>query len=1085
MNKDFSPISIRQLLRQILISLKDDSIFGIYDNLFFTPQKDDVFKTTIFDQNIETPMGVAAGPHTQMAQNIISAWISGARYIELKTVQTLDEIDVSKPCIDIQDEGYNCEWSQELTIKESFYEYLKAWIIIHILRDKFGWNKELGMIFNMSIGYDLAGIKNANVQWFLNKMSDCSKEKNELISEIKNIYPKIRDIEIPNKISNNVTLSTMHGCPSNEIESIGKYLIEEKRLHTFVKLNPTLLGKSKVREILNQKLGYETTVPDIAFEHDINYESAVKVILSLQRSAKINNVFFGVKLTNTLESTNHKNIFDSESMYMSGKALHPISIAVARKLRNDKRIKNLNISFCGGVDAFNIAEVLACNLHPITVCSDLLKPGGYSRLLQYLDKIKNAFSKNNAKNISEYILKEANKNNLFSAANSNLNEYANKVVNENYYRSTETNIKTERDLTDFDCIKAPCIDICPTHQDIPNYMHWTAEREFGKALRTILGTNPFPNVTGMVCDHLCQTKCTRINYDNSLLIRGIKRFVAENVDNENVEYSGESIRKSVSIIGAGPSGLTAAFYLKSAGFDVDVFETKEFAGGMLADAIPHFRLSESALLTDIANIKKLGVNIKTSMKIDKQKFENIRKNSDFVYIAIGAQNPKEVSIQGDDVKNGLLDALEFLSSVRQNRTVELGKNILVLGGGNTAIDTARTAKRFVNENGKVTIVYRRTRNEMPADKDEIREALDEGIKIIELTSPSQIISSEDKVKKLICKKMKLEEIDSSGRPKPVEIENSDFEISTDTIIPAFGQSIAIDFVDNKLLEVINSKTNETKMENVFIGGDAYRGASSVIQAIADGRKISEIIIEKVSVNNENSENIFTREKLTRKQLQEKRSKRIFGIQQKEIPVSKRGKDQIVEISLTENEAINEASRCLLCDEVCDVCVSVCPNRANYSYEVEPFQLQLQKATNDNGKIKIEDDGIFKIEQKYQVLNIDNFCNECGNCETFCPTAGKPYKDKPKVYLDKKSFDRGEKGYFLDTDVLFYKLDKEIYTLQKDSNFYNFQSEKFFAKLDKDDFSINKIKFKNRKINKISTKIAVEMKIIMYAIRKLY
>ena len=1085
MNKDFSPISIRQLLRQILISLKDDSIFGIYDNLFFTPQKDDVFKTTIFDQNIETPIGVAAGPHTQMAQNIISAWISGARYIELKTVQTLDEIDVSKPCIDIQDEGYNCEWSQELTIKESFYEYLKAWIIIHILRDKFGWNKELGTIFNMSIGYDLAGIKNANVQWFLNKMSDCSKEKNELISEIKIIYPKIRDIEIPNKISNNVTLSTMHGCPSNEIESIGKYLIEEKRLHTFVKLNPTLLGKSKVREILNQKLGYETTVSDIAFGHDINYESAVEVILSLQRSAKINNVFFGVKLTNTLESTNHKNVFDSESMYMSGKALHPISIAVARKLRNDKRIKNLNISFCGGVDAFNIAEILACNLHPITVCSDLLKPGGYSRLLQYLDKIKNAFSENNAKNISEYILKEANKNNLFSAANSNLNEYANKIVNENYYRSTETNIKTERDLTDFDCIKAPCIGTCPTHQDIPNYMHWTAEREFGKALRTILGTNPFPNVTGMVCDHLCQTKCTRINYDNSLLIRGIKRFVAENVDNENVEYSGESIRKSVSIIGAGPSGLTAAFYLKSAGFDVDVFETKEFAGGMLADAIPHFRLSESALLTDITNIKKLGVNIKTSVKIDKQKFENIRKNSDFVYIATGAQNSKEVPIQGNNVKNGLLDALEFLSSVRQNRTVELGKNILVLGGGNTAIDTARTAKRFVNENGKVTIVYRRTRNEMPADKDEIREAVDEGIEIVELTLPSKIISSDDKVKKLICNKMKLEGVDSSGRPKPIEIKNSDFGILTDTIIPAFGQSIAIDFVDNKLLKVINSKTNETKMENVFIGGDAYRGASSVIKAIADGRKIAEVIIEKVSVNNENLENIFTREKLTRKQLQEKRSKRIFGIQQKEIPVSKRGKDQIVEISLTENEAINEASRCLLCDEICDVCVSVCPNRANYSYEVKPFQLQLQKATNDNGKIKIEDDGIFKIEQKYQVLNIDNFCNECGNCETFCPTAGKPYKDKPKVYLDRKSFDRGEKGYFLDTDVLFYKLDKEIYTLQKDSNFYNFQSEKFFAKLDKNDLSINKIKFKNRRINKISTKIAVEMKIIMYAIRKLY
>ncbi|MEA1987084.1 MAG: putative selenate reductase subunit YgfK [Candidatus Marinimicrobia bacterium] len=1102
MNKDFSPISIKQLLKQILNSYKkNDSIFGIYDNLFFTPKKDDVFKTEIFNQKLETPIGVAAGPHTQMAQNIITAWISGARYIELKTVQTLDEIDVSKPCIDIQDEGYNCEWSQELTIKESFFEYLKAWIIIHILRDVFGWEKELGTIFNMSIGYDLAGIKKENVQWFLNKMTDCNEEKNELINEIKDIYPKITEIEIPNQISNNVTLSTMHGCPPDEIESIGKYLIEERKLHTFIKLNPTLLGKEKVREILNKKLGYETTVPDVAFEHDIDYESAVKVILSLQKSAKNNSVFFGVKLTNTLEATNHKNVFDAESMYMSGKALHPISINVARKLRADKRIKYLQISFCGGVDVFNIAETIACNLHPITVCSDLLKPGGYSRMLQYLQEITKVFNNYNAKNIQEYIQNRGEENDLISASNINLNKYADIVVNEKYYNSKEQTIKTDKVLNKFDCISAPCVGTCPTHQDIPNYMNWTANEKFGNALATILETNPFPNVTGMVCDHLCQTKCTRINYDNSLQIRGIKRFVAENSEDKNIDFAEYSNNKKVAIIGAGPSGLTCAYYLKIAGFEVDVYETKGFVGGMLADAIPLFRLSESALLKDIENIKKLGVNIITSQKIDSDLFKEIRKKTDFVYLATGAQNSKRVAIKGDIVENGMLDALEFLSDIRQNKNVKLGEKVIILGGGNTAIDTARTAKRFIENDGTVTIVYRRTRDEMPADQDEIQEALDEGIEIIELASPSEIISKDEKVVKLVCKKMKLGDVDSSGRRKPIEIENSDFEISADTIIPAFGQSLAIDFVDNQLLEVVDSHTYETKMENVFIGGDAFRGASSIIKAIADGRIIAENITSRTlakTLSRKDAKNVFyqdtklqmkekntKREKLTHKQLQEMRAKRKFGIEPKEIPISERDKNSIVEIGMTKEEAIDEASRCLLCDEVCDVCVSVCPNRANFSYEVEPFQTPIQKAINNNGKVKIVDDGVFKIEQKYQVLNIDNYCNECGNCETFCPTSGKPYKDKPKVYLDRKSFDEGEFGYFLDTDILYFKSEKEIFTLREESNFYNFQSEIFSAKLDIKDFSIIKIDFKNESINEISTKIAVEMKIIMNAIRELY
>ncbi|MCD4684044.1 MAG: hypothetical protein K8R86_12235, partial [Bacteroidales bacterium] len=215
MTDRFSIISFRQLAQLILDQIENKSqFFGIPQEVFFKPGENDPFRLIRYKQLLETPIGVAAGPHTQLAQNIVAAWLCGARYIELKTIQTLDELEVSKPCIDMQDEGYNCELSQELKIQESYDQYLNAWIMIHILKHKFGWDgKELGTIFNMSVGYDLKGILKENVQWFFEKMGNCAIEKENKINEIKDLYPQINDIQIPDCISNNVTLSTMHGCP--------------------------------------------------------------------------------------------------------------------------------------------------------------------------------------------------------------------------------------------------------------------------------------------------------------------------------------------------------------------------------------------------------------------------------------------------------------------------------------------------------------------------------------------------------------------------------------------------------------------------------------------------------------------------------------------------------------------------------------------------------------------------------------------------------------------------------------------------------------------------------------------------------
>ena len=334
MTELFRSIAAEQLVAWVFDELDGrDSILGIPRAHFFVPAASRPYRSSVFGQPLETPVGPAAGPHTQMAQNIVAAWLCGARYIELKTIQTLDELDVSKPCIDMEDEGYNVEWSQELKIHESFDEYLRAWVLIHALHDKLGFPGEtLGIVFNLSVGYDLAGIRRPNVQWFLDQVADCSSYKQAIVDTVAEFHPAVRDLEIPSRMSDNVTLSTMHGCPPDEIESISAYLLRERGLHTFVKLNPTLLGPGRVRAILNDDLNFaDVTVPDAAFEHDLAYADALPMLRNLQAVAANSGLEFGVKLTNTLEVENNRTVFSEseQTSYLSGRPLHAISVNLA------------------------------------------------------------------------------------------------------------------------------------------------------------------------------------------------------------------------------------------------------------------------------------------------------------------------------------------------------------------------------------------------------------------------------------------------------------------------------------------------------------------------------------------------------------------------------------------------------------------------------------------------------------------------------------------------------------------------------------------------------------------------------------
>ena len=351
----------------------------------------------IFGRKLENPVGPAAGPHTQLAQNLVAAYVAGARFFELKTVQKMDGPELSacipKPCIVAEDEAYNCEWSTELYVPQAMEEYIKGWILIHVIAKEFGIGSPDGFQFNMSCGYNLEGIKDKKIDDFIEGLKDAGdtaifKECKQWLLEHISLFEHVtkEDIEaIPAEICNSITLSTMHGCPPQEIENIVTYLLKEKHINTYVKCNPTLLGYEFVRKAMDD-LGYDyMAFTDFHFKDDLQYEDAVPMLKRLLETAAQEGLSFGVKLTNTFPVDIKRQELPGEEMYMSGKALFPLSISVASRLAESFDGK-LPMSFSGGADQKNIDQIVGCGIWPVTVATVLLKPGGYKWLTRIAEK---------------------------------------------------------------------------------------------------------------------------------------------------------------------------------------------------------------------------------------------------------------------------------------------------------------------------------------------------------------------------------------------------------------------------------------------------------------------------------------------------------------------------------------------------------------------------------------------------------------------------------------------------------------------------------------------------------------------------
>ena len=651
------PVPYSKLLGWVLDEYETKgSIFGVSKMV----KHDNGQALPIFDEKIESPFGPAAGPNTQLAQNIIASYVAGARFFELKTVQQMDGAElaacVAKPCITAHDECYNCEWSTELYVPQAYEEYVKAWFVCKILAKELGLGDPDGFVFNMSVGYDLEGIKTEKVDRYIEGMKDASdsevfKDAMEVsLQAVKDGRLKNVDEDyiraIPARVSNSITESTLHGCPPDEIERIASYLITEKNLNTFIKCNPTLLGYKFARERLDS-LGYDYIVfDDHHFVEDLQWEDAVPMFERLQKLCDERGLEFGVKLTNTFPVDVKAGELPSEEMYMAGRSLFPLTIKLAERITEQFDGK-LRISYSGGADYFNIKEIFEAGIWPITMATTILKPGGYQRMSQIGEKLMDCGSER------------------FSGVDL---EKVKALVELSQGPRNRKQIKPLPDrkngeiLPLFDCFHAPCSGGCPIKQDIPAYLKAMNQGRTEDALKIILEKNALPFTTGTLCPHTCADKCMRNHYESALRIREVKLMAAEGgFDAVLPELKAEGASdKKVAVIGGGPAGLATASFLSRAGADVTVFEKNAKMGGVPRYVIPGFRISGEALDKDVELCSAYGakmVNGREIASVQELKDEGFTD----VVVCIGAWAPGRKSLKyGEE-----LDALEFLEAVKE------------------------------------------------------------------------------------------------------------------------------------------------------------------------------------------------------------------------------------------------------------------------------------------------------------------------------------------------------------------------------------------------------------------------------------
>ncbi|GJM27043.1 MAG: hypothetical protein DHS20C16_34580 [Phycisphaerae bacterium] len=467
------------------------AIFDFQKGKWFTPDPSGPDLSVAFhDQRAANASGPAAGPHGQMAQNIVLSYLAGGRILELKTVQINDELKIPRPCIDATNIGYNVEWSQELRLHESLHEYVSGAMLVHILRnggffDNVNMAEPIGdVIYDMSVGYDLAGIQHPRVRRFIEGMLDATSVVDALRLQIPAKYKHLRDLDYPTNISRSITLSTFHGCPADEIERICEHLIETYNVNIIIKMNPPMLGKDQLENLLFEVMGYrDIKVHPPAYTSGLQFDESLDIVRRLDTLAKKQGLRCGAKFSNTLEVANHREFFtpDNDVMYLSGQPLYVLAMALAAKLRAEVDA-DVPITFSAGIDQKNFADTVACGIAPVTVCTDLLRPGGYARLPKYLHQLTKEMTKLGAGCVDEYILKRCETPGITDPKQAgwhNTQSIAKQAAADPRYGQGKNASIPKRigsHLVVFDCITCDkCIPVCPNDA---NFTYPLAQQDF-------------------------------------------------------------------------------------------------------------------------------------------------------------------------------------------------------------------------------------------------------------------------------------------------------------------------------------------------------------------------------------------------------------------------------------------------------------------------------------------------------------------------------------------------------------------------------------------------------------------------------
>jgi len=519
--------------------------------------------------------------------------------------------------------------------------------------------------------------------------------------------------------------------------------------------------------------------------------------------------------------------------------------------------------------------------------------------------------------------------------------------------------KNNRPVPLTDCFFSPCTEKCPIHQDVMTYGRYCIYKQYDEAFRVIIDKNPLPFITGTICSHACQSVCTRNYYETPVQIRANKLLAARHGYDKIVKElkPGKPNGKKVVVIGAGPAGISAAYFLGREGCEVTVYDENDKAGGVVANIIPEFRIPMADIEKDVSLARAVGAKFVLNRRVDDVKKLMADEKADYAIVCIGAHKDSPLKLE----EGTALNALEFLQENKANGgTSKLGENVVVIGGGNTAMDTARAAKKNKGVRNSY-LVYRRNRRYMPADEEELQMAIDDGVIFKEFLAPVSLKNG-----KLLCKKMQLGDMDASGRRSVVETGETE-EVPADTVIASIGERVDGSFYADNGIETtdkgfpkVNPETNETSVKNVFAAGDGAFGASVAVKAIADAKLAAETIVgHKIGTDRDSD----TTEDL------------LYG-----------KKGVLREPDMSDGQCDN---RCLTCDYVCENCTDVCPNRANISLKVPGARM-------------------------HQIIHVDYMCNECGNCEHFCPWSSAPYKDKFTLFANEKDMENSRNDGFVFT-----------------------------------------------------------------------